>query len=151
MKLKALIGSGDKIMLTTFPFIVVGLLLNVQNPEFFSVGGPAEFLTIVSIIALILGVIIWMWAVILILLKVPKGELITTGPFVVVKHPLYTGVSLLVLPWLGFLFNTWLGALIGIVIYIAARKYSKEEEALMAKTFVKEWDAYRKKVLIDWL
>ena len=92
-----------------------------------------------------------MWTVILILLKVPKGELITTGPFVVVKHPLYIGVSLLVIPWLGFLFNTWLGALIGIVIYIAARKYSKEEEALLAKTFVKEWDAYRKKVLIDWL
>jgi protein-S-isoprenylcysteine O-methyltransferase Ste14 len=151
MKLKALIGSGDKIMLFTFPFLAVGLILNVLKPEFFTVGGPSEFLTIVSIIALIPGVIIWMWTVILILLKAPKGELITTGPFVVVKHPLYTGVSLLVIPWLGFLFNTWLGVLIGILIYLAARKYSKEEEAMLAKTFGKEWDAYTKRVLIDWL
>ena len=29
------------------------------------------------------------------------------------KHPLYTIVALLVLPWIGFLLNTWLGALIG--------------------------------------
>ena len=50
MKLKALIGSGDKIMLITFPFIAVGLLINVLNPEFFSVGGPAELLKIVSIV-----------------------------------------------------------------------------------------------------
>lgn len=33
------------------------------------------------------------------------------------KHPLYTAVALLVLPWLGFLLNTWLGALVGVVPY----------------------------------
>jgi protein-S-isoprenylcysteine O-methyltransferase Ste14 len=34
----------------------------------------------------------------------------------VVKHPLYTGVAFLVLPWLGFLFNSWLGAAIGVIL-----------------------------------
>ncbi len=82
----------------------------------------------------------------LILTKVPRGELITTGPFALVKHPLYTGVSLLVLPWLGFLLDTWLGAALGIVMYVAARVYAPREEAVLATTFGADWEAYRASV-----
>jgi protein-S-isoprenylcysteine O-methyltransferase Ste14 len=54
--------------------------------------------------------------VILILTKVSRAELITDGPYAVLNHPLYTTVALLVLPWLGFMLNTWLGAVIGVVM-----------------------------------
>lgn len=56
-----------------------------------------------------------------ILSGVPRGQLITTGPFTLVKHPLYTGVALLVLPWAGFLLDTWLGAALGSILYVATR------------------------------
>ena len=58
------------------------------------------------------------------------------------KHPLYTGVALLVLPWIGFLFNTWLGVLIGIILYIGSRIFSPEEEEILSKTFGTTWDEY---------
>ena len=58
---------------------------------------------------------------VLILTNVPKGELITGGPYAIVKHPLYTAVALLVIPWIGFLSNTWLGAGIGIALYVGSR------------------------------
>ena len=116
--LRLLVGSGDKIGLFAFPLLVVGLVLNVVYPSAFHVGGPSTALRVISIVALIAGVTIWVWSVVLILRKVPKGELITSGPFRLVKHPLYTGVALLVLPWLGFLLNTWLGAAIGIILYL---------------------------------
>lgn len=51
------------------------------------------------------------WPVYLILTKMPRRDLITTGPYALVQHPLYTGVALLVLPCVGFLCNSWLGAL----------------------------------------
>jgi protein-S-isoprenylcysteine O-methyltransferase Ste14 len=72
--------------------------------------------------------------------------LITSGPYSLVKHPLYTGVALLVLPWIGFLFNTWLGALIGIVVYMGSRIFSPEEEMILSKIFGADWDAYCKRV-----
>src|SRR5512143_109305 len=102
MKLKDLMGSGDKIMLLTAPFLVVGLVLNFLFPAWFSVGGPSAVLKVISIILLIPGVVIWLWSVVLILVRVPQKQLITGGPFALVKHPLYTGVALLVLPWVGF-------------------------------------------------
>jgi protein-S-isoprenylcysteine O-methyltransferase Ste14 len=64
---------------------------------------------------------------------------------------LYTGVAFLVLPWVGFLFNTWLGAVIGILLYIGSRLFSPEEEEHLARTFGPSWDEYRKKVKIPWL
>lgn len=151
MKLKTLIGSGDKIGLFTLPFLIIGVILNVINPSLFSVGGPSIALKIISIIVLIVGVVFWMWSVILILIKVPKKELITSGPYSLVKHPLYTAVALLVLPWIGFLFNTWLGALIGIIVYAGSRIFSPEEEKILSQSFGVAWDNYQKKVKIPWL
>ncbi len=151
MKLKVLVGSGDKIGLFTLPFLIVGLILNIIFPSFFSVGGPSIVLMTVSIIILIPGIAIWIWTAVLILVKTSKQELITTGPYSIVKHPLYTGVALLVLPWIGFLFNTWLGVLIGIVLYIGSRVFGPEEEAILSKTFGAVWDEYCNKVKIPWL
>jgi len=100
---------------------------------------------------LIPGVIAWFWSVYLILTKIPRNELITNGPYSIVKHPLYTGVALLVIPWIGLLCNTWLGIFIGIIVYIGSRIYSSEEERILAKIFGESWDRYCKTVLIKWL
>lgn len=151
MNLKALVGSGDKIGLLVLPVLAIGLALNVLFPTVFRVGGPPPVLRAISILLLIPGVAIWLWSVVLVLTKVPKKELITGGPYALVKHPLYTGVALLVLPWLGFLFDTWLGALVGIVLYVASRLFSPAEEGALAQAFGPAWDAYIAKVKLPWL
>lgn len=151
MRLKVLVGSGDKIGLFTLPFLVIGLILNIMFPSPFSVGGPPTILRVISIVVLIPGIIIWIWSAVLILAKVPRTELITNGPYSLVKHPLYTGVALIVLPWVGFLFDTWLGVLIGIGLYIGSRIFAPEEEKTLSKTFGATWDEYCKKVKIPWL
>ena len=151
MKLEVLVGNGRKIGLLTLPFLLAGLVLNILWPSFFSVGGPSTVLRVISTIILVVGVVNWVWSVALILTKIPKKELITNGPYALVKHPLYTGVALLVLPWVGFLFDTWLGVLIGIVVYIGSRLFSPEEEKILAKIFGTTWDAYCNRVKLPWL
>ena len=151
MKLKVLVGNGRKIGALVLPFLVAGVALNILFPSVFAVGGPPLWLMVASIVLLIPGIILWFWSVALILTKIPKKELITTGPYALMKHPLYTGVALLVLPWVGFLLNTWLGVLIGVVVYIGSRLFSPEEEQLLAKIFGEKWTAYNGKVLLPWL
>ncbi len=151
MKLKALVGSGDKIGLAVLPVLAVGLAANVLAPEVFRVGGPPASLRMISFIVLVPGNAVWAWSVALILIKVPRGELITTGPYALVKHPLYTGVALLVLPWLGFLLDTWLGAAVGLALYLASRRFARAEEEALAKMFGPAWDAYAAKVKFPWI
>ncbi|HEX5951004.1 MAG TPA: isoprenylcysteine carboxylmethyltransferase family protein, partial [Actinomycetota bacterium] len=133
------------------PFLVVGLIANIAFPEWFEVGGPSDVLRVISIVVLISGLVVWIWSAVLVLTKVPRGELITSGPFALVKHPIYTGVAFLVLPWIGFLLDTWLGAAIGLVLYIGSRSFAPAEEAALSETFGPAWDEYCSTVRIPWL
>jgi protein-S-isoprenylcysteine O-methyltransferase Ste14 len=151
MKMKALVGSGDKIGLFTVPVLLIGAILTILFPSFFSVGGPQLVLTVISLIILLPGVTIWIWSVMLIVTNVPQKKLITYGPYALMKHPLYTGVAFLVLPWIGFLLNTWVGVVIGITLYVGSRLFAPEEEALLAKTFGPSWEEYCKQVKIPWV
>jgi protein-S-isoprenylcysteine O-methyltransferase Ste14 len=151
MTIKNLVGSGDKIGMFTLPFLAVGVILNLLFPSVFSVGGPPAALRVISIILLVPGVAVWIWTAVLILIKVPKKELISGGPYAVVKHPLYLNMSLLVLPWLGFLFNSWLGVALGIVLYVGSRLFSPAEEKLLSQTFGAAWEDYGRKVILPWL
>jgi protein-S-isoprenylcysteine O-methyltransferase Ste14 len=151
MVLRQLVGSGDRIALFTVPFVAVGVTLNVAFPSAFRVGGPSDPLRAVAIAVLVVGVIVWMWAVALVLTKVPRGELITSGPFRVMTHPIYTSVALLVIPWLGFLLDTWVGVICGIALYLGSRLFAPAEEAELAARFGANWDRYRDTVTFPWL
>ncbi|MFZ2340643.1 MAG: isoprenylcysteine carboxylmethyltransferase family protein [Bacteroidales bacterium] len=135
----------------TLPFLIAGITLNILSPRFFQVGGPGNTLKWISVAIVVPGVIIWIWSVVLMLVKVPRHKLITTGPYALMLHPLYTGVALLVLPWIAFLLNTWLGLPIGLVLYTGPRIYSPEEEKILAEIFGEPREKYRKKVLLPWL
>jgi len=150
MNLRQLVGSGEKIVLLLLPFLVGGVILNLAFPSFFGVGGPSDPLRVISAVVLVPGVAIWLWSAALILTRVPRGELITGGPYALVKHPLYTAVALLVLPWVGFLLDTWLGVVLGLVLYVGTRLFAPEEEAALSASFGARWDAYRRRVLIPW-
>ncbi|MHC1780221.1 MAG: isoprenylcysteine carboxylmethyltransferase family protein [Bacteroidales bacterium] len=151
MDLKILMGSGRKIGAFSLPFFVIGIAINYFYPQFFWIDGSSGPLFWISILFLLLGVINWAWSVILILIKVPRKELITTGPFAVVKHPLYQGLVFLVIPWAGFLLNSWLGIVLGLVLYIAIRIFAPKEEQILSKIFGKDWDDYTKKVILPWI
>lgn len=146
-----LVGSGDRIGLFVLPFLVAGVLLNVRFPALFAVGGPPVALAVLSAIALVPGVTAWAWSVVLILRHVPRDELITSGPYALVRHPLYTAVALLVLPWAGFLLDTWLGALLGLALYVGSRLFAPAEDAALARTFGDRWEEYRRGVRLPWL
>ena len=135
MDLKILMGSGRKIGAFSLPFFVIGITINYFYPQIFRIDGSSGPLFWISILFLLLGVINWAWSVILILIKVPRKELITTGPFAVVKHPLYVGFVFLIIPWAGFLLNSWLGIAFGLVLYIAIRIFAPKEEQILSKIF----------------
>jgi protein-S-isoprenylcysteine O-methyltransferase Ste14 len=151
MKLNFLIGSGRKIGIFFLPFLLVGVTLNIVYPDFFTIGGPHYILFCISIIILLVGIGNWVWTIVLLLTKVPRKELICTGPYALVKHPLYVGMAFLVIPWLGFLLNTWLGVVLGIVMYLGSKLYSPEEEKILFSIFGKDWDDYCKKVRLPWV
>lgn len=149
--LRRLIGSGDRIALVTLPVVVVGVAANVWVPSTFTIPVRSGWITGAAVVGLVVGLIGWASSAAMIVTKVPKGELITGGPYAIVKHPLYTSVGLLVLPAAGVLLDTWLGAAVGATIYLASRRFAPAEEAALAESFGRRWDAYARRVIVPWL
>jgi protein-S-isoprenylcysteine O-methyltransferase Ste14 len=150
MRLKVLVGSGSRIMGLTLPFAALGVVANILRPQWFALGIGLGGL-VAGIVLLAIGVPMWLASVALILIRVPQKKLITTGPFAVVLHPLYTSVALLVVPGIGLVLDSWVGAGIGAVLYVASRLFSPREEEILEKVFPSDYAAYRRKVLIPWL
>jgi protein-S-isoprenylcysteine O-methyltransferase Ste14 len=150
VKLKALVGAGDRIIAFTLPFAAVGVVANALRPSWFRMGSENVGL-VVGVVVLALGALVWAVSAVLLLVYASKGRLITRGPFAVVLHPLYTSVALLVLPGLGLLLDTWLGFALGAVLYLGSRLFSPAEEKQLAVAFSKEYPAYRSRVLLPWL
>jgi len=75
-----------------------------------------------------------------------KGRLFTTGPYSIVRHPLYLGLFLIVIGVL-FQLNDWINWAIILplftLFYGAAIIY---EERALSKRFGREWEIYRAKV-----
>jgi protein-S-isoprenylcysteine O-methyltransferase Ste14 len=149
--LKALIGSGDRIGLFTLPVLVGAVILYIAYPSTFDVGGPPATLRAISVAVMLTGIVIWAWSVTLIVTRVPRGELITSGPYALMKHPIYTSVALLVLPWAGFLCDTWLGVVVGITLYTGSRIFAPAEETQLSQEFGSTWQEYVNAVKIPWL
>ena len=149
--LRALIGSGDRIALFTAPFVLVALVIWWLDPSRVAIDTSSPAVRAVALGLLVVGVVGWAWSALLILTRVPKGELITSGPFAVAKHPLYTSVGLLVLPAAGILLGTWLGVVIGVALYVGARLFAPAEEQELRRRFGTRWDAYQQRVMLPWL
>lgn len=150
MKPRNLVGAGHLVMAGMLPVAVAVIVANVVWPEVFRMGFGTPGL-VAGVILLALGTPLWLWAVVQILVYVPKGRLITTGPYALVFHPIYTFVALLVIPGVGFVLDTWLCSAVGVVLYVSSRIFAPREERELARSFPSEYASYRERVLLPWL
>ncbi|MGZ4862205.1 MAG: methyltransferase family protein [Halobacteriota archaeon] len=76
------------------------------------------------------------------------GQLATRGPFAVMPDPIYGSFIVFVFPGISLALNWWLVLLTSVVAFIALRIVIHEEDDALRKKFGKQYEEYRKKVLI---
>ena len=69
-------------------------------------------------------------------------QLVTTGPFRYIRHPVYLGILCFVLG-LSFLFRSWIGLVALILMAVGLLFRITDEEAVLHKEFGLEWETYR--------
>ncbi len=79
------------------------------------------------------------------------GQLVTTGIYGIVRHPIYAGIILGTLGW-SLLTGTLLGVALAIVLFIFFDMKSRREERWLSETY-SDYPTYQKQVrkLIPWL
>jgi protein-S-isoprenylcysteine O-methyltransferase Ste14 len=69
-------------------------------------------------------------------------ELVTGGPYAIVRHPIYTGL-LLMFAAVALLWATWAGLFLLLVVVLGIQLKLSREETLLAGEFPDQWPAYR--------
>ena len=79
-------------------------------------------------------------------------ELITSGPYAFVRHPIYSGLIMMVLG-VALYVNTYATAIFVVVFFLGAYYKSQKEEKLLINYFPKEYLEYKKqtKALIPFI
>jgi len=72
-------------------------------------------------------------------------ELITTGPYAIVRHPIYTGLLLAVVGS-ALARGEWRGVVAVLVTWLALWRKFRLEEAWMLELFGEQYAAYRRRV-----
>ena len=75
-----------------------------------------------------------------------NGALVTTGPFRVVRHPLYAIWLWLIFPGIALLYHSWLVLGIVPVGHATFRAFIKREEDELERRFGHEYETYRREV-----
>ena len=79
------------------------------------------------------------------------GELVTTGVYSIVRHPIYTGLILGTLGW-GLLRDNLLGVMLAVVLFVFFDLKSRREEQWLREAYA-SYAAYQQRVrkLIPWV
>ena len=80
------------------------------------------------------------------LLGFPKGRLVHTGAYGVVRNPIYASVALLILPGVALLTQTWVYPVVSVFLIAGVMIFIPTEERALRKTFGDEYAAYCKRV-----
>ncbi|WP_424630174.1 methyltransferase family protein [Bradyrhizobium sp. SYSU BS000235] len=77
------------------------------------------------------------------LVAIQQGhQLVTTGPYAIVRHPSYLGMLLFVLGW-GLAFRSLAGVALAVLMVVPLMARIRAEEAMLSKEFGAAYESYR--------
>ncbi|MDM7998181.1 MAG: isoprenylcysteine carboxylmethyltransferase family protein [Acidobacteriota bacterium] len=128
--------------------LIIGLLLFGflwmldRSLGFVEIRSSPELLRVVGSLLIIVWICWHLWCMIAIRKWWVHGRLCTTGPFGLVRHPMYAGGLLLATPGFALMFNSWIMLLLPVLLYVAFWFLVRNEEAMMADVFGEEYRGY---------
>jgi protein-S-isoprenylcysteine O-methyltransferase Ste14 len=103
------------------------------------------FVVLVSVL-LVIGIPLWFMGGAAAMRAYSRDELVTSGVFGLVRHPIYSAWIVLILPGLALLSCSWPLLLMPIVAYAVFKKLIHREDEYLLKRFGREYLDYRARV-----
>lgn len=141
-----IVGQGGKIILFTLPSLIAAILVNTYFPQVAALPESIRFLQPVGYVFLVPGLALWGTAMVQLLTGFPKGKLVTTGAYGVVRNPIYSSATFFILPAISLLAFTWVYLVVSVFLYAGVMIFIGTEENQLTQVFGKEYKAYLARV-----
>jgi len=132
------LGIVPKISLFAVPYAVLAFCLNSKFSQ------PFLQLPGAGVALLSVGIALWLLCYSQVSKAYRRGELLTTGCYSRIRHPIYSIWGLLILPGFSLVIG---GFMLGLplVYWLAVVRFIGEEERALAERFGDEWKSYARK------
>jgi protein-S-isoprenylcysteine O-methyltransferase Ste14 len=141
-----IVGQGGKIILFMLPSLVAAILVDTYLHPIAALPESISFIRPVGYVLLVPGLILWATALIQLLTGFPKGKLVTTGAYGVVRNPLYSSATFFILPAVALMTTTWVYFVPSVFLYVGVMIFIRKEEKQLTRAFGKEYLDYMARV-----
>jgi protein-S-isoprenylcysteine O-methyltransferase Ste14 len=141
-----IVGQGGKIILFMLPSLIAAILVHTYFPQIAALPESISFLKPVGYLLLPLGLVLWGTAVIQLLTGFPRGRLVTTGAYGVVRNPIYSSATFFTLPAVALITLTWVYLVPSVFLYAGVMIFIGKEEKQLTQAFGKEYEGYMARV-----
>ena len=141
------LGIGPRFGVPCITYGLAAVLLTHRFPDVFMFPHrTCVAFGIVGALLLSLGFAVYLMTIGWFLAAGRRGVLATTGPFRIVRHPLYATWLWLIFPGIALLCRSWLALSVVPVGYATFRAFIKYEEDELERRFGREYETYRWRV-----
>ena len=130
-------GIEPKVGLTVGLYAISAFYLNARLSLTFT-------FPVFGVLLLVSGLILWFYCYIQVSKAHAKGELLTTGCYSRVRHPIYSIWGFLVIPGFSLVIGGFMLAL-PVVYWVSVLAFIGEEEWALEERFDDEWRKYAKR------
>jgi len=141
-----IVGQGGKIILFMLPSLVAAIWVHTALPRVAALPPSLGAVKPAGYVLLLLGLILWAMAVIQLLTGFPKGKLVTSGAYGVVRNPIYSSVIFFILPGVALLTLTWVYFVAAAFLYAGVMILIGVEEKQLARAIGQAYEDYLARV-----
>jgi protein-S-isoprenylcysteine O-methyltransferase Ste14 len=139
-------GIGPRTFAPSFTYLVVAWAATSKWPDIFVLPWlPREVQTIGAILTA-LGLLLWLTGVVTVMRAYNRDELVTSGAFALVRHPVYSAWITLVFPGLALARLSWPMLLTPLIAYAIFRRLIHREDKYLERRFGRAYLDYRGRV-----
>jgi len=139
-------GVGPRIgFVTAIHFALTLAIDRITTPLFQITALSVPAAVIIGMTLIIIGLLLYLLTLSALLRARRENQLITTGPYRLVRHPLYTIAIAFFCPGFCVMFRSWLVLTTVIAQAVALRIFIGREEQPLLATFGHAYEAYRRK------
>lgn len=143
----SILGIGKHFVFFSILYGFIAFVLKYYfNPSFQIKLFPISFLYILGSILIAVGVAFYITSVFFLTKAFRSNKLVTTGPYSICRHPLYTSWVIFIVPGVCLLMKSWILLTIPIFMYIILSNLIKKEEIYLENVFGAEYNDYQKNI-----
>jgi protein-S-isoprenylcysteine O-methyltransferase Ste14 len=141
-----IVGQGGKIILFMLPALIAAVWVHMNLPQIAALPAGISFIRPLGYLLLLLGLVLWGTAMIQLLTGFPRGKLVTSGAYRVVRNPIYSSVTFFILPAVALITLTWAYFVPAIFLYAGVLIFIRVEEKQLTSAFGKQYEDYLTRV-----